>query len=130
VNARLGCGAAIVGDGRLLLIKRLKAPEAGCWSLPGGKVDFGERVAEAVKREIAEELGLTIELTRPLGLVEMIGEEHWVSPIYEATIRSGEPVNREPAKHEGFVWADLDQPPAPLTQAAREAISILKRSSS
>jgi 8-oxo-dGTP diphosphatase len=126
VKPGVGCGAAIVRDGRLLLVKRLKAPEAGCWNLPGGKVDFGERVADAVKREIAEELGLTIQLIRPFGLVEMIGEEHWVSPIYEAAIVAGEPVNREPGKHEGFVWADLDQPPAPLAQAAREAISILK----
>ena len=124
----VGCGAAILRDRRLLLVKRLKAPEAGHWSLPGGKVDFGERVADAVKREIAEELGVEIALTRPLGFVEMIGldGQHWVSPIYEAAIRQGEPVNREPAKHEGFVWADLDAPPAPLALAAREAIARLR----
>ncbi len=125
----VGCGAAILRDGRLLLVKRLKAPEAGCWNLPGGKVDFGERVADAVVREVAEELGVDIELTRPLGVVEMIGldDQHWVSPIYQAAIRGGEPVNREPTKHEGFVWASLDAPPAPLALAAREAIAILTR---
>ncbi len=124
----VGCGAAILNDRRLLLVKRLKAPEAGHWSLPGGKVDFGERVADAVKREIAEELGVEIALTRPLGFVEMIGldGQHWVSPIYEAAIEAGEPVNREPSKHEGFVWADLDAPPAPLALAAREAIARLR----
>jgi 8-oxo-dGTP diphosphatase len=124
----VGCGAAILRDRRLLLVKRLKAPEAGHWSLPGGKVDFGERVADAVKREIFEELGVEIALTRPLGLVEMIGldDQHWVSPIYEAAITSGEPVNREPDKHAGFVWADLDAPPAPLALAAREAIARLR----
>lgn len=124
----VGCGAAILSERRLLLVKRLKAPEAGHWSLPGGKVDFGERVADAVKREVAEELGVDIALTRPLGLVEMVGldGQHWVSPIYEATIRQGEPVNREPSKHESFVWADLDAPPAPLALAAREAITRLR----
>jgi ADP-ribose pyrophosphatase YjhB (NUDIX family) len=128
VSPGVGCGAAILRDGRLLLVKRRKAPEAGCWNLPGGKVDFGERVADAVRREIAEELGVEIELTRPLGVIEMIGldDQHWVSPIYQAAIKLGEPVNREPGKHEDFVWAKLDAPPAPLALAAREAIAILK----
>jgi len=128
VSPGVGCGAAILRDRRLLLVKRLKAPEAGHWSLPGGKVDFGERLADAVKREVFEELGVEIALKRPLGLVEMIGVDgqHWVSPIYEAAIEAGEPVNREPEKHEGFLWADLDAPPAPLALAAREAIARLK----
>lgn len=124
----VGCGAAILRDGRLLLVKRRKPPEAGCWNLPGGKVDFGERVADALRREISEELGVEIELTRSLGFVEMIGldAQHWVSPIYQATISAGEPVNVEPEKHEALVWADPDAPPAPLALAAREAIARLK----
>ncbi len=124
----VGCGAAILRDGRLLLVKRLKAPEAGSWNLPGGKVDFGEAAADAVRREISEELGVEIALTRSLGFVEMIGldGQHWVSPIYQAEIRAGEPVNVEPDKHESFVWAALDAPPAPLALAAREAIARLK----
>ena len=128
MNPGVGCGAAILRDGQLLLVKRRKAPEAGCWNLPGGKVDFGETVADAVRREIAEELGVEIELTRSLGFVEMIGldAQHWVSPIYQATICMGEPVNVEPEKHEALVWADLDAPPAPLALAAREAIARLK----
>ncbi len=124
----VGCGAAILRDGRLLLVKRLKAPEAGMWSLPGGKVDFGERVADAVKREIAEELGVEIALKRPLGVVELIGAEHWVSPVFLAEIVAGEPFNAEPAKHAAILWADPDAPPAPLAQPAREAIALLKRS--
>lgn len=123
----VGCGAAILRDGRLLLVKRLKAPEAGCWSLPGGKVDFGERVGDAVRREIAEELGVEIALTRPLGFVEMIVDgQHWVSPVYEAAIAAGEPVNAEPLKHEAILWADPEAPPAPLAIAAREAIARLR----
>ena len=93
----VGCGAAILRGRRLLLVKRLKAPEAGCWNLPGGKVDFGERAAEAVAREVAEELGVAIELTRSLGFVEMIGDDqHWVSPIYRRRSTRGEPFNAEP----------------------------------
>ena len=123
----VGCGAAILRDGRLLLVKRRRAPEAGCWNLPGGKVDFGERVEDAIRREIAEEVGVQIHLLRPLAVVEMIGldDQHWVSPTWLARIASGEPVNLEPEKAEALVWASLDAPPQPLALAAREAIAAL-----
>ena len=126
---RVGCGAAIWREGRLLLVKRRKAPEAGHWNLPGGKVDFGERVEDAVRREIAEEIGVEIELTRSLGFVETFADaQHWVSPIYEARIVAGEPVNREPDKHEALLWADPATPPAPLAMGAREALAMRARS--
>jgi len=94
VNARVpgvGCGAAIVRDGRLLLVKRRRPPEAGCWNLPGGKVDFGERVEDAIVREIGEEIGVRVALLRPLGVVQMVGldGQHWVSPIHLAEIVAG-----------------------------------------
>jgi len=130
VNAHapgVGCGAAIVRDGLLLLVKRKRPPEAGCWNLPGGKVDFGERIEDAIVREVAEEIGVRIALLRPLGVVQMIGldDQHWVSPIHLAEIVAGEPENREPGKHEAIVWARLDAPPSPLAVAAREAIAAL-----
>jgi ADP-ribose pyrophosphatase YjhB (NUDIX family) len=129
VKPGVGCGAAIWRDGRLLLVKRLRAPEAGCWNLPGGKVDFGERVVDAIRREVAEEIGVEIELTRSLGFVEMFDDNHhWVSPIYEARIVAGEPVNREPEKHAALIWADPAEPPAPLATAAREALAMRERS--
>ena len=123
----VGCGAAILRDGKLLLVKRLKAPESGCWNLPGGKVDFGERIEAAVAREILEEIGVAIEVMRPLGMTQMIDidDQHWISPIYLARIVSGEPRNVEPQKHEAVVWADLVAPPQPLALAAREAIALL-----
>ena len=124
----VGCGAAILRGERLLLVKRRKAPEAGYWSLVGGKVDFLERAEDAVVRETREEVGLRIELGPLLCLVEMIGidGQHWVSPVYRAAIPSGEPVNREPDKIAELGWFALDAPPAPLAQAAREAIALLR----
>jgi ADP-ribose pyrophosphatase YjhB (NUDIX family) len=130
MSARLpgvGCGAAIVRDGQILLIKRLRPPEAGCWSLPGGKVDFLERVADAVVREIREEVGVAIALERMLGLVEMVGldDQHWVSPIYLARLVEGEPQICEPTKHTFVAWFSLDEPPAPLSVSARDAYVAL-----
>ena len=97
--------------------------------MPGGKVDFGERVEDAIVREIAEEVGVKIALLRSLGVVQMIGldDQHWVAPIYLAEVVAGEPENREPGKHKAMVWAPLDAPPSPLAVAAREAIAALTR---
>jgi len=123
----VGCGAAIVRDGQILLIKRMRPPEAGCWSLPGGKVDFLERVADAVVREIREEIGVAIALERRLGVVEMVGldDQHWVSPIYLARIVAGEPRLCEPEKHAEIAWFPLGRPPAPLSVAACDALAAL-----
>jgi ADP-ribose pyrophosphatase YjhB (NUDIX family) len=124
----VGCGAAILRAGRLLLVQRRKAPEAGFWSLPGGKVDFLERVEEATIREIAEEIGVAIALGPLLCLVQMIGidGQHWVSPVYRASLDAEEPVNREPDKIAAIGWFALDDPPTPLALAAREAIALLR----
>ena len=123
----VGCGAAVVADGRILVVRRRKAPEAGRWSLPGGKVEFHERLEDAVRREVLEETGLSIRLVRMLQVTQMIGEggEHWVSPVFLAEVVSGEAVNREPDKAESVEWFPLAAPPAPLAQAAAEAIEAL-----
>ena len=126
----VGCGAAIVRDGLLLLVERRKIPEAGHWNLPGGKVDFLERVEAAVLREIREEIGVEITLHGLLGVTEMIGidGQHWVSPIYRASVVGGEPVNCEPDKIAAIGWFLLDAPPTPLAQGAKDAIEALRRS--
>ena len=117
-----GCGAAILDEsGRLLLIQRLKEPEAGAWGLPGGKVDFGEPTQVTARREIQEELGVVIELTRLACIAETIDRgdgRHWVAPVYEARIVSGEPRIMEPEKHGGWGWFAFDDMPAHLTTPA------------
>ena len=127
-HPKVGCGAAVVRDGRLLLVQRLTEPEAGCWGLPGGKVDPFESLHAAVRREIHEELGIVIEDADLLCLVELIdrpGDEHWVAPVYRVAEFSGEPENREPTKHAAFGWFTLDALPADLTIAARHAADAL-----
>jgi 8-oxo-dGTP pyrophosphatase MutT (NUDIX family) len=57
----LAVSAAILRDGKVLVVRRARAPASGVFSLPGGVVEAGETLAEAVKREVGEETALTIE---------------------------------------------------------------------
>lgn len=66
-------GGVAVVDGALLLVQRATAPEAGRWTIPGGRVDPGESVLEAVRRELYEETGLRVACGRLLGWAERRG---------------------------------------------------------
>jgi len=126
---RLGCGAAIVIDGRILLVKRRTDPEAGCWGLPGGKVDLYETTTAATEREIREELGIGIQATALLCLVDQIDRvrgHHWFSPVYLVRIFTGEPAIVEPDKHDGLGWFPLDAVPEALTVPTIIALRALR----
>ncbi|AWM85530.1 NUDIX domain-containing protein [Microvirga sp. 17 mud 1-3] len=130
-SPRVGCGAAVLHEGKLLLVKRCRPPEAGHWGLPGGKVDWLEPVSAAVAREISEELGIVIRPQQLLCIVDQIdihGNEHWVAPVYLVEDFIGEPELREPKALSEFGWFHLDQMPAPLTRATEVTIAVLKES--
>ena len=66
---RVGVGAVVLDGDRVLLVRRGAAPSLGKWSIPGGLVDLGERLEDAVVREVHEECGIAI---KPLGLCGVI----------------------------------------------------------
>lgn len=130
MQIRVGCGAFITDDeDRLLLVKRRRNPEADHWGLPGGKVEFLERVADTIRREIAEELGVVIELTGLLCVVDQIdpaGPSHWVNSVHRARIVEGEPRVMEPDAMADWRWFSLDALPQPLTVSTRTAVAAIQ----
>jgi 8-oxo-dGTP diphosphatase len=73
---QVSVGAVVVHEGQLLLVKRKRPPGAGLWSLPGGRVRWGEKAREALVREVAEETGLVIEPENLVGIGELIGDRY------------------------------------------------------
>lgn len=64
--------AIIIEDGNILLIRRGREPSKGKWSIPGGRMEWGESLADAVKREVLEETGLEIEPGAIAGVYDLI----------------------------------------------------------
>jgi 8-oxo-dGTP diphosphatase len=72
-KAELAVGAVVVALGRILMVKRGHEPEKGRWSIPGGHVEPGETLSEAVERELLEETGLRGRCGELCGVAERMG---------------------------------------------------------
>jgi 8-oxo-dGTP diphosphatase len=110
---------------RVLLTLRGRAPEEGCWSMVGGKVDFLERLEQCAVREAREEAGVDVELIRLLCVTDHVlpnEEQHWVAPAYLGRIVSGNARNCEPDKIREVRWFEIGSIPQNLTTTARNAI--------
>jgi ADP-ribose pyrophosphatase len=96
-HPRVAAGAVIMRGGKVLLVKRKNPPSKGRWAIPGGKVFAGERLREAVKREIREEAGIEIDVGEVVHVFDVIERNkgghlsvHYVIIDFEARYRSGE----------------------------------------
>ncbi len=126
----VGVGAIIVEQDQVLLLKRLKDPEAGCWSIAGGAVDFGETIEDAIKRELKEELAVDIEISTLLGVTNHIlpeAETHWVSPVFLVEIVSGTPKIMEADKHSDLRWFKISRLPDNITLTTSSAVNFLSQ---
>lgn len=130
----VGCGALILNDkDEALLIRRgpLAKNDVGFWNQPGGGVEFGEKVADAIVREIKEELDIEIELIRMLCFSEQIlldQGQHWFAVTWLAKIKSGEPKIVEVGKHDKLEWIPLDKMPEKLSSTTKDSVAAYSKS--
>ena len=68
----VGVGGLIVNEGKILLVKRAFEPRAGFWAIPGGTLELGETLEEALVREVEEETGIKIKVGKLLGVSNLI----------------------------------------------------------
>jgi 8-oxo-dGTP diphosphatase len=108
-------GVVCLRGGEVLLIRRGKPPKQGEWSLPGGRIEPGERAVDAGLRELMEETGVKAEIVGLIDVVDGLFPEagrHYVLIDYAARWISGEPVAGDDALEARFV--PLDQADAML----------------
>lgn len=107
---------ALQHDDRLLLVLRGRAPSRGYYAFPGGRVEDGETLEEAARRELAEETGLAVETLSPLVLVRAVGDEvDYDLQVFFGRHISGEPVAADDAAEASF-----------FTLAEMEALPVLE----
>ena len=78
----VGVGAVIVEDGRVLLVKRGKAPLLGEWSIPGGMLELGETMRQGAEREALEETGIVVRATELLGVFDRVVPDDTKATLY------------------------------------------------
>ena len=107
---QLAVSAAIFRDGKILLVRRAKSPARGLYSLPGGRVEFGETLHAALHREVDEETALKIEIAGLAGWREVVpgagGGGHYLIMSFAARWVAHEPVLND--EHDDFRWLAPD----------------------
>jgi ADP-ribose pyrophosphatase YjhB (NUDIX family) len=109
-HPQLAVSAAIFRDGKILLVRRARSPAKGFYSLPGGRVEFGETLHQALHREVDEETGLKIEIIGLAGWREVVprvsGGGHYLIMSFAAHWSAGEPVLND--ELDDFRWLSPD----------------------
>ena len=109
-HPQLAVSAAIFREGKILLVRRARSPGKGFYSLPGGRVEFGETLHAALHREIDEETALEIEIIGLAGWREVLpataGGGHYLIMSFAARWIAGEPVLND--ELDDFKWLAPD----------------------
>lgn len=103
--------------------------ERGCWEFPGGRVEYGEKLQDAIIREIHEEFGITITIEQFLATDDHIlpdERQHWVATTYITRLTAGTPRILEPEKCSAIGWFTLETLPQPLSLITQYNITAFK----
>jgi 8-oxo-dGTP diphosphatase len=126
----VGVGAVVVRGGKALIIKRAHEPRKGEWSLPGGMLDLGESLGDAVLREVREETGLEVRLGPIIETFDRVHRDaegrsryHFVIVDYVCWSDAGEAIAGSDA--EAVAWVTTDEIDAYGVNAHAKAV-ILK----
>jgi len=107
---QLAVSGAIFRDDKILLVRRARSPGKGFYSLPGGRVEFGESLHDALRREVDEETGLRIEIVGLAGWREVLpgptGGGHYLIMSFAARWMANEPALNE--ELDDFKWLAPD----------------------
>ena len=128
---RAGVGVMILRDGKILLGRRNADPvkassELGgqaTWTMPGGKIDFGEKIADAARRELSEETGLAAKTLRIASIGNEIKDNaHFVTVGFVCEDFEGEPKIMEPEEIEEWKWFQIDSLPENIFPPSRKLL--------
>jgi 8-oxo-dGTP diphosphatase len=127
---QLAVSGAIFRNDKVLLVRRARSPGKGFYSLPGGRVEFGESLHIALHREVDEETGLRIEILGLAGWREVLpgpsGGGHYMIMSFAARWVANEPVLNE--EHDDFKWLAPDAfGDLKLTGGLQEVIEAAQR---
>ena len=127
---QIAVSAAIFRDGKILLVRRARSPAKGFYSLPGGRVEFGETLHAALHREVDEETALKIEIVDLAGWREVVpgptGGGHYLIMSFAARWVAKEPVLND--ELDDFKWLPPDAlGDLELTGGLREVIQSARR---
>ncbi len=115
---RVGVGAIVIHEGKILLIKRGVAPGKGLWAIPGGTLQLGETLRDCAAREILEETGVTIAVGDCVYVFDLIERDetgkikfHFVVVDFVALYVSGDPKGADDADEAR--WFDPEEVDGP-----------------
>lgn len=123
----IGVGVLVLKEGRILLGKRTGAHGEGTYAAPGGFVECGETLEEALRREVREEAGIEVEDIRLISVSDLLlwKDRHYLDIGFVANWTGGE-VQNISGEAEGWEWFDPAEPPSPLFPSIPVYLEALK----